>query len=911
MRRIVYTLFCLLSVALSLVGLKTVWAGTSTPPTWLNDKAVQVTKLSDLTANKEPFSMGIDCVPTDFPTGRTNSGSLHHGCVTDELFGSVGDGYLLNGPQGTLAMQLSTRGYFLPRSAHGSVTFSPSPVVYGVAIQVGNKVVSNPKFVSAWGLPPKEYYTYEVQPEKTLSDDSGRAISFELYSPAYSRNGEWMAAMTYGGGIRLYDTATFQGKTIAWKYGYMSYGETKANNIAISDDGRYVAINSNLAAPGQTPIPTLRVYDTSTCADQAQYESNQRASTPCKYKDVWSGTYGNTSYGGVVTEHPELEYPRHVRFAADGSLTFDSVYARTSATAFSVAHYSIPFGGSVVEPIRLLALGDSYISGEGAYSYRDGTDTSNNKCHQSTVSYPYLLGESFATEYHSAACSGAVTGNIVGPKHPNQLNEQILQNKYTDLEIDNIVSIGEAGVVEQIKYLPRLKPNTILLSIGGNDIGFGAIVKRCVLTIAGNACYKKHSERLSLLKTIYSKHKVLTDTYTKILSESTAGTKLYVIGYPDVINQTGNCGVNVHLDDQERRFATMLIDRLNATLQNAAASAGAFYVDTTNALDGHRLCDTTDDGVNGLTGGDDTVLPIPVKVKGMTIFTLKLGLGKESYHPTSLGHRLLATAIAKATDDLRVEPKAPSGAKQLSINENDPFVTLSETDTADSREIVYRDIVNAPTNTPVQSVDIVCGEGNGVAPNAPYTIVAHSEEVILATGVADADGRITAEVNLPTLTPGAHSIHIYTTDVNNEAIDITEDIFVAASAEDYDGDGIQNVDDNLPLVNDTEHIIMPEPEQASQNQDGEDKTPIAQPKTEESVNYVTETINQSEISSSQSASQPKKIRCHWGSSCQYHEIRRHRPTRCDKRRYNVASGAERDYYKNSRGKRRQTLHNCF
>jgi hypothetical protein len=750
--------------------------------------------------------MGVDCVPTDFPTGRTNSGSLLHGCVTDEPFGKVGNSYFLNGPQGTLKIELSNRGFFLPQSAHGLVTFNfPSSWLDGAAINIGNKVASSPIFTREWGWPMKEYYKYEIIPEKTLSDASGKGIHFDWESVAYSPNGEWMVALTTNGGIMLYDTATFQGKTIGWNRGNMFYGEAKGNNLAVSNDGQYVAINANLASAATTPIPTLRVYDATTCIDQAKYVLNQKAGSPCYYKDLWTGAYNGLSTGGIAAEHPELEYPRHVRFTGDGSITFDSVYARSSTTSFNVARYRIPVGGSSIEPIRLLALGDSYISGEGAYSYRDGTDTSNNKCHQSTISYPYLLGASLAAEYHSAACSGAVTGNIIDPEHPNQLKKPVAQNSYSNSEINYAIQTGQVGTIEQLKYISSLKPNTIILSIGGNDIGFADVVKRCVLSFAWDPCYHKQSERKSLLLTIYSKFSALKATYSKILSEAPKGARLYVTGYPQVVNPTGNCGANVHFDDSEKQFAALLIERLNETLKTAAESSGAVFVDVSGALVGHRLCDTHDDGVNGLTSGDDKLsIGIFLGTKSHSF-----GLANESYHPTALGHQLLSTVIAAQTEDLTKEPSIATNVLLPKITDDDTFISTGAVDDAKARKLERQEIVNANIVSAGQKVTVdLDAEKAGLKQGATCQVVFHSEEVVVADGTVPESGKLHLDMTVPKLTPGIHSVHVYSTDINGEDVDVTEDIYVIADKEDFDGDGIANTDDPLPLVNETGHVIL-------------------------------------------------------------------------------------------------------
>src|SRR6185437_10597645 len=81
---------------------------------------------------------------------------------------------------------------------------------------------------------------------------------------------------------------------------------------------------------------------------------------------------------------------------------------------------------------------------------------------------------------------------------------------------------------------------------------------------------------------------------------------------------------------------------LNNALAQAAAKADVAYVDISQALAGHRLCEAPsyDIAINGLTAGTDGG-PLGLKV-----------FGKESYHPNALGQGLIEQAILKQTHNL-------------------------------------------------------------------------------------------------------------------------------------------------------------------------------------------------------------------------------------------------------------------
>ena len=112
-----------------------------------------------------------------------------------------------------------------------------------------------------------------------------------------------------------------------------------------------------------------------------------------------------------------------------------------------------------------VALGDSYSSGEGVEPFLPGTNAPDNICHRSTLAYSQLLdaqrlkaaaGTSSSRSF--VACSGAVINDLFQPAHePNE-------------------HVGEGKQVLAITKKTRLAT----LSIGGNDIGFPDIARRCI-----------------------------------------------------------------------------------------------------------------------------------------------------------------------------------------------------------------------------------------------------------------------------------------------------------------------------------------------------------------------------------------------------------------------------------------------
>lgn len=104
---------------------------------------------------------------------------------------------------------------------------------------------------------------------------------------------------------------------------------------------------------------------------------------------------------------------------------------------------------------RVLIMGDSYSSGEGAGNYTQGTNTKANDCHRSPDTYGRAL---FTTLPTNIACSGAVA-----------------RDYWRANGDDN----GQAAQRVMLGTLPQ-RPDLVLGSFGGNDIGFAEIIVKCL-----------------------------------------------------------------------------------------------------------------------------------------------------------------------------------------------------------------------------------------------------------------------------------------------------------------------------------------------------------------------------------------------------------------------------------------------
>ena len=608
-------------------------------------------------------------------------------------------------------------------------------------------------------------------PDLVLHDDLGAPLVVNAETMAFSQTGSWMVAESLNGSFVRINLATLDVVAFAHSFGSQGSPGLLHSQVAVSDDGHYVAIANQESA-------SLKVYDLTNCTP-----GNAQTPQRCVAYDYQSF---------VRQQIPNFQTAVQLRFVNEDLLSFES---RTDDTTGSSVYELAP-QASIRSLIDYLALGDSYTSGEGAFDYIAGTDTPDNMCHLSVHSYPVLLTRDLfgAEGGHSVACSGAVIHDVgnMGADYRGQVRQgaswQELQTGQAATLLDTIMSDFTPGYVAQQRFVGQYQPRITTVSIGGNDIGFGNILKRCVmphvsLNPSANTCYNTYEDRVELTDLIDRTVARWTTLYQQLLAEA-PGTQLYVVGYPQIASDKGSCALNVHLNKAEIAFSEELIDYLNGAISKAAAAAGAQYVDVSQALAGHRLCEAAsyDVAVNGLTAGTDAGL------LGINVF------GKESYHPNALGHMLLEQAILKQTNNLSA---SDSGS---AAQDSSAMLAAPKTGRAITN-LVAGDSLTAPVAARGKSLAVAAnGSADGLRAQSGYTIrLDGALGQVLGSVTSDGTGSIATSVILPIDTaPGGHTIDVVGTDNDGQPIDVTWPIYVPVNENDADGDGIPDSLDTCP-----------------------------------------------------------------------------------------------------------------
>jgi len=611
-------------------------------------------------------------------------------------------------------------------------------------------------------LTPTGTVSYQINTplQDPLSDTAGHQLNLNYNTMAFSSNGKYLVVDDPGVGLLRINLQSHVVTPFGSSFYYFNGNYNLAGFLAISDDGRMVALSS----PGQN---RLEMYDMDTCGTVPATISGP---VSCDMKNLWP-TWSSSG--------PGTNAATNIRFADD-----DTLYAYTHLPSVGYTKYALTSYGHAVTTQQYLALGDSFSSGEGAYSYELGTDTSNNKCHLSTKSYSYRIATSQNyTNFHSIACSGATSKDITG------------HAQYPIQPTPNSLGDWMPGLTSQVNKVLTSQPNIITIGIGGNDIGFKQKLTECVKP---GTCFNSYDARIGLIDEIDNEYNKLVATYSSVGDAAKSTTKIYAIGYPHIADSSGSCADNVHLNSEEISLSNTLIDHLNYTIQQAALSSGVAYVDVSTAFNGHELCDgsTSNLAMNGLTYGQEVLHVI----------------GSESFHPNSLGQKYLQSAISSATSNFTIyAPGVSSSAVQPSRNSTTAQSLLGPYTTSDNNPISVPILDNQIPDTGYKNtgLDFTISQNDSTfKPNASYTVTLHSTPTILGTFTTDSQGNLTVTAAIPSgVDNGLHTLDITGTNVAEQPVDVYQAIAIGNVPNDFNGDGSADSAASCVLTGPSNHDI--------------------------------------------------------------------------------------------------------
>ncbi|MBT2365368.1 hypothetical protein J7E88_08530 [Streptomyces sp. ISL-10] len=372
---------------------------------------------------------------------------------------------------------------------------------------------------------------------------------------------------------------------------------------------------------------------------------------------------------------------RWLRAVVAGALVFLALVVAGAGTAQA---------GSGVGPSAIVALGDSYISGEAGRwrgnsltdsGSRDGTDrawtgtaydparvygtTAANGCHRSD-SAEVLSATGTTQALINLACSGATTGNVFRASR------------------GGIAFKGEAPQADQLAAVAASHDvEVIALSIGGNDLGFADIITTCAKDYIIYYSYCHDDQQAVVdgkIDAVMANVGKAVDEIRAVMSGAGYAASSYRIvlqSYPSPIPRgsenrytesgwsrvnTGGCPFwDLDSDWARDSLVPQLADRLKAL----AAAKGAQFLDLRDMLQGREVCARASRLVTATQ-------PPSASASEWTRWIDSDGTQgpvQESVHPNYYGQlaqgRCLALVHAKPTGDYSCRNTAGTGASGM------------------------------------------------------------------------------------------------------------------------------------------------------------------------------------------------------------------------------------------------------
>ena len=319
----------------------------------------------------------------------------------------------------------------------------------------------------------------------------------------------------------------------------------------------------------------------------------------------------------------------------------------------------------------VITLGDSYISGEAGRWYgnathffgdRLGTDRAYDAATGQYLPDKVYIGGSYANGCNRSDVSESASAGIKVDKH--------LNIACSGAETQNVLRAaaggksfkGEQPQDDQLAELARIYDiKAVVLSIGGNDLGFGDIIGACVQgflpPFVRFTCHdeqqKAYDKRLPTVKANLGK--VLDDVKATMAGAGykPGEYKFIFQSYPAPIpagadnrypewgySRVNDGGCPLFNSDSDWAH-NVLVNGIADTWKQIAAGHQAQYLDLRQVGKGHEVCATT--------ASHSTGSPNPVSSEWFRFLTVGVSQGQmqESLHPNAYAQKVLGVCLTK------------------------------------------------------------------------------------------------------------------------------------------------------------------------------------------------------------------------------------------------------------------------
>ncbi len=341
-------------------------------------------------------------------------------------------------------------------------------------------------------------------------------------------------------------------------------------------------------------------------------------------------------------------------------------------TTFGLATPASAGGKKNTKPDAAVSLGDSFISGEGGRwngnsndGYdpdRDGTDRAyrstwyggwwydydavypgsyDNGCHRSDVSE--IKSSGIPMNLINLACSGAETEHIFRASNGGQ------NFKGEIPQADQLAALAATYDIE-----------LVVLSIGGNDLGFSDVLTDCITAFSTGAAPCAPTAQITVdnaIPTVMADvTKAINEIKTALADAGDTDYRFVLQSYPSPVPRSSeadyseNTWDRLHTGgcpfwDTDLDFARdYVVPTIDANLSAVAAAAGVEFLSLAQAFDGKEVCGDDSRLVNG-----DSDTPNGATHEWMRFLTSGAVQGNlaESMHPNAFGQKALGTCLGQ------------------------------------------------------------------------------------------------------------------------------------------------------------------------------------------------------------------------------------------------------------------------
>lgn len=303
-------------------------------------------------------------------------------------------------------------------------------------------------------------------------------------------------------------------------------------------------------------------------------------------------------------------------------------------------------------PLKIVQLGDSYSAGNGARSASGEPNYYGvSGCYRSPTNWGGQFAESlkdtFAVTYLNRACSGAAVDYILNERDMGDIALKNIDGscpspEYPDEEFYKSTSAFTCSrfIKPQIDAIDN-SVDLVLMTMGGNDLGFGTLVEKCFSILRTPAgCRETVDKANAGLEDLENN---LVNTFAAIRARLKPGARIAYVSYPYLL-------LDVEYKLVKRNIWNQIVDSYDAGTEiRALGLAGDEHqkaaVERANAAAGEEYI-IFYDGTKELFKGHETNPSLLERnpdrwireFEGLTIV--------EWYHPNELGHENWGRALS-------------------------------------------------------------------------------------------------------------------------------------------------------------------------------------------------------------------------------------------------------------------------